>query len=98
MLVVTSVAFEPREGVFIADAPVGFEGSLDVHVTARTDQGRAATADFKIVVSGKNDQTAHETSAPVGKSSLSEQMRAAGEDSLLAEAAEFLERLAAAAA
>ena len=120
------VRFNPREGMFIVDPPVGFEGTLDVRVTARTDQGRSATVDFKIVVekrgAGSSVDTAEQAraevasvdfvqalaaayetapqvadeesaSAPIGKSSLSEQLRAAGESRLLAEAAEILERL-----
>lgn len=92
------VRFDPREGSFTLNPPPGFEGSLEVRVSARTEQGQSASAEFKIVVAGKDEENSARSEPAQSKPSLSEQLRAAGEDGLLAEAAEFLERLADAAA
>lgn len=92
------VRFDPREGSFTLKPPAGFDGSLEVRVTAHTEQGRSASAVFKIAISGKGDENAARGDIAQSKPSLSEQLRAAGEDGLLAEAAEFLERLSDAAA
>jgi VCBS repeat-containing protein len=66
------VRFDPRTGTFVVTPPAGLVGDLDVRITARDQDGRQVTAQFKIKV----------TSGVIvnpGRPGLSEQLGTAGE-------------------
>ncbi|WP_334156678.1 DUF4347 domain-containing protein [Oryzomicrobium sp.] len=62
------VEFDGGKGVFRGTPPLGYEGDLEVVITARDSNGNVATQRFRIRVGD----------ATVGKAALSEQLRSAG--------------------
>ncbi|HYF42044.1 MAG TPA: hypothetical protein VEA35_06300, partial [Ramlibacter sp.] len=72
------VAFDPRTGVFTVKAPAGWRGDLAIVVLARDADGRQAEALFRIRIADKTTHRVADMEAqPPGRSSLSEQLRAA---------------------
>jgi hypothetical protein len=79
--------FNSQAGTFNAQPPAGFTGQVEITVVARDSEGREAAATFKLNVgqgaiqpSAPVDQSAPPqtpTPPPPGRSSLSEQLRAA---------------------
>lgn len=95
------VQFDPKTGRFTVKPPEGESGTLQVRVTV-TAGAQTASVDFEIRLEGETPeagaaaQPQETAAAPVGKPSLSEQLRAAGHDGVLAEIAALIESLAAA--
>src|SRR5690606_6271592 len=98
------VQFDPNTGPFTVKPPAGQSGTLEVQVTATTESGQTASVDFEIRFESEAAEAAEATEAeqpqetaalPGGKPSLSEQLRAAGHDGVLAEVAALIESLVA---
>ncbi len=64
------VVFDAQAGVFRATPPTGFRGELEIQVSARDDENREATANFRFFVGDGKPATQ-------GRNSLSEQIRLA---------------------
>ena len=85
------VQFNAQAGTFSAMPPPGFTGQLEITVTARDNEGREAAATFKLNIgqgvvrpAGTVESPAQPTAPaapPPGRSSLSEQLRAAWQPS-----------------
>lgn len=76
--------FNARTGRFEGTPPPAFEGTISFKVVARDTQGRIAVQTFKIVVTkdGQGNKGAHlerGIAEPVGRASLTEQMRSTRE-------------------
>lgn len=98
--------FDADSARFQGTPPTGFEGTLNVKVTARDTQGRVATQVFKIVVTkdgqaqrvGSRQLDRHWTEpVPVGRSGLNEQLRGARHSNAGTDRLAVLSRSAAAA-
>ena len=56
--------FDPTSGTFSGKPPANAAGNLEVKVTARDDQGRETSANFKMQVEGNHAQTPSEKPLP----------------------------------